>query len=135
MPFGEITRQIAKQALVDALRPPDLPKISEALGMEKAAAPAPPENVGATIVAQIQAMQKALKEDEELLVLCASGVDTLRVLEIYLPSWRVAVVTGIDTEKAITRVISPVEALQLVAKAVKVQPGSRPTRLRFVTPK
>ena len=135
MALGEITKQFAKQAIVDALRPPDLSKISESLGGEKAAAPAQSENVGGVIVAQLHAMQKALKDDEELLVLCVAGMETLRVLEVYMPSWRVAVLTGIDTEKTITRVISPVDALQLVAKPVKTQAGSKAIRLRFVTPK
>ena len=135
MALGEITKQFAKQAIVDALRPPDLSKISESLPGEKAAAPVQAENTGAVIVAQLHAMQKVLKDDEELLVLCSAGLEMLRVLEIYMPSWRVAVLTGIDTEKTVTRVVSPVDALQLVAKPVKVQTGSKATRLRFITPK
>ena len=63
-------------------------------------------------------MQKALKEDEELVVLCSSAGETIRVLEFFVPSWNVLVLTGIDTEKNITRIITPVESLQLVCKSI-----------------
>jgi hypothetical protein len=114
MALGELTRQLAQQAIsgqvqevVDALRPPDLSKISESLPSDKAAA-AQGEPVGQTIIGQLQAMQKALKEDEELVALFTAGLDTLRVLEIYIPSWRVIVLTGIDAQMLVTRVLSPV---------------------------
>jgi hypothetical protein len=80
-------------------------------------------------------MQKSLKEDQELVVLCTTGLGTLRVLEIYAPSWRVVVLTGIDADKTVTRVISPVESLQLVCKPMAVQAGAKPAHIRFVTPK
>ena len=85
------------------------------------------------MLAQVQAMQKALKEDEELIVLFHAGVETVRVLEFFFPSWQVAVLNGIDPEKAVTRVISPVESLQLVCKVVKAP--AKPTRINFFTPK
>jgi hypothetical protein len=140
--FGQFTKQFAKQALgdqvkdvVDSLRPADAAATAESLGGAKPAAPAPGENVGAVLIAQIQAMQKSLKEDQELIVLCTTGLETIRVLEVYAPSWRVVVLTGIDAEKVITRVISPVDSLQLVCKPMPVQAGSKPARIRFVTPK
>ena len=41
-------------------------------------------------------MQKALKEDEELAVHFQNGADAMRVLEIFLPTPRVAVLSGAD---------------------------------------
>ena len=80
-------------------------------------------------------MQKALKDDEELIVLATGGLETVRVLEIFAPSWQVVVLTGIDAEKNITRLISPVQSLQLVCKVMKVQPDTKATRLRFIAPR
>jgi hypothetical protein len=140
--IGLLTKQLAQQALsnqvkdvVDALRPADAAATAESLASARPAAAAPGDNTGAIIIGQLQAMQNALKEDQELVVLCSSGLETLRVLEVYAPSWRVAVLTGIDPDKVITRLISPVESLQLVAKAMPVASGAKPARIRFVTPK
>jgi len=80
-------------------------------------------------------MQKALKEDEELALWYGVGPDRIRVLEIYMPSWRVAVLTGYDAERTLSRVISAAEALQLVAKVVKAPGGSKPGRIGLVAPK
>ena len=78
------------------------------------------------IFGQIHGMQKALKEDEELVVWFANAARELRVMEIFLPSPKVAVLSGHDAERNLTRVISPVDALQLVAKVMKVPPGAKP---------
>ena len=123
------------QGVLDALRPPDLSQISEKLRAAKPAAPAPGDSLGAVILGQIQAMQKAMKDDEELIVLFHSGSETVRVLEFFVPSWQVFVLTGIDAGKNLSRVVSPAESLQLVCKSVKVQPPARPTRVVFVTPR
>ena len=142
MALGELTKALAEQALrnpvkdvLDALRPSDLSGISETLRGTKPAGPGGGEGVGAVIIGQVQAMQKALKEDQELVVLFQAGTETVRVLEVFVPSWNVIVLTGIDTEKNITRVISPVESLQLVCKVMKVQTPATPARVNFITPK
>ena len=80
-------------------------------------------------------MQKALKEDEELVVWFANAAEKLRVMEIFLPSPKVAVLSGHDAERNLTRVISPVDALQLVAKVMKVAPGAKPARVGLIMPK
>jgi hypothetical protein len=80
-------------------------------------------------------MQNGLKEDQELVVLCTIGLETLRALEFYAPSPRLLVLTGIDSDRSITRVISPVETLQLVCKPMPVQEGAKPARIRFVVPR
>jgi hypothetical protein len=142
MAFGDLTRHIAGQALggqkkkvLDALRPPDLSKISETVGRERPPAAPPAENISGVIFGQIQAMQKALKEDQELVVLVSAPAETLRVLEVFLPSPQVVVLTGIDTEGNITRVVSGVESVQLICKVVKVQADATPHRINFVSAK
>ena len=142
MGLGEITRQIAKEAIgnqvkdvLDTLRPADLSKISETLAGDKPTAAAPAEPPGVTIVRQMQAMQSALKENEELMVLFYNGLETLRVLDVFVPSPQVIVLAGIDGEKNITRVIAPAESLQLTCKVVKTAAGVKPVLIRFITPK
>ncbi len=126
MALGDFTRQIAKEAILSATSP--APK-------ETPAASGPTENLGATIFSQIQAMQKALKEDEELMVWFSTGAERIRVMEIFLPSRQIAVLTGPDSERSLTRVISPVAALQLVCKVARVPAGVKPVRINLVTPK
>lgn len=142
MALGELTRALAQQAIrapvkdvMDALRPPDLAGITDALRSAKPAGPAAAESLGATIVGQVQAMQKALKEDQELAVLFHSEGESIRVLEFFVPSWSVVVLTGIDTERNVTRVISPFDSLQLVCKVMKVPASAKPARIVFITPK
>ena len=89
----------------------------------------------AAILGQIQAMQKALKEDDELLVLLHNGLETMRVMEIYVPSWGVVVLTGIDAERNLTRVISPIESLQLICKVMKTPAGAKPVKVSVVAPR
>src|ERR1700681_4286647 len=113
MALGDLTKQL----VLAAMRQPDQPPVADS------------GNVGATILGQVQAMQKALKEDQELVVLCNTGGETIRVLEVFFPSWQVAVLTGVDSSKNMARVISPVDSIELVCKVVKA-PG-KPTRLNF----
>jgi hypothetical protein len=80
-------------------------------------------------------MQKALKEDDELLVLLHNGLETMRVMEIYVPSWGVAVLTGIDSDRNLTRVISPVENLQLICKVMKAPAGTKPVKVSVIAPR
>lgn len=125
MALGQITKQLAAQALGNTIDNV----------MEKPAAPGQAEALGATIVGEIQAMQKALKDDQELVVLFNAGDQRLRVLEIYVPSWQVMVLTGVDPEKNVTRVISPIATIQLICKVMRVQPPAKPARIAVVTPK
>jgi|SRR5579871_1857036 len=141
MALGEFTKQIAQQALkapvkdmLDSLRPPDAAQVAEAAKASRPASAAG-ENVCATILGQIQAMQKAVKEDEELVVLFPNRLETMRVLEIYVPSWSIAVLTGIDAERNLTRVIAPAGNLELICKVMKVQPGVKPVKVALVAPK
>ena len=65
----------------------------------------------------------------------ANAGEKLRVMEIALPTPRMAVLSGHDAERNLTRVITPIEALQLVAKVMKVSEGSKPTRVGLVMAK
>jgi hypothetical protein len=121
MALGDLTKQLASQAIRNAVNPPP--------------APPRPENAGTAMLAQVQAMQKALKEDEELIVLLHAGGETVRVLEFFFPSWQVAVLTGVDKDKCVTRIIAAVESLQLVCKVAKAAPPATPARIKFVTPR
>jgi hypothetical protein len=124
MAFADLTKQLAQQALLSATSPAKEP-----------AAPAQKESVCAVILAQINAMQKALKEDEELVVLFQSGAEKIRVMEIFVPSWQVAVLKGLDADHNQVRVVSPAELLQLVCKVVKAPPGVKPARVGLIAPK
>ena len=126
MALAELTKQLAQQALLSATSPAKEPA---------APAPAPKESVCAVILGQINAMQKALKEDEELVVLFHSGAEKIRVMEIYVPSWQVAVLKGLDADRNPARVVSPAERLQLICKVVKAPPGVKPARVSLIAPK
>jgi hypothetical protein len=123
MAFVDLTKQFAKEAFLSATK--DAPP----------AATAAAENVGAILFGQLHGMQKALKEDEELVVWFTSGAERLRVMEIFLASPKLAVLSGHDSERTLTRVIAPVEALQLVAKVTKAPAGAKPVRVGLVMPK
>ena len=74
-------------------------------------------------------------EHAKLAVWFGSGSDRIRVFEIYLPNWKLAVLTGHDSERVLSRIISPVDTLQLVAKVVKAPAGAKPGRIGLVAPK
>lgn len=122
MALGELTKQIAQQAILSATSTKEAPP----------PAPAVPENVVAVIFGQLAAMQKALKEDEELAVYIQNEI---RVREIFAPSRTVLVLTGTDSNGVFTRVIAPAQALQLVCKVLKTAPGAKPQRVALITAK
>jgi hypothetical protein len=122
MALVELGKQLAQQAILSATE-------------KKEEKPAPPENVGSIVLGQIHAMQKALKEDEELAVWFINGSEKIRVLEIIFPSWKLVVLSGLDADRNVSRVVMPVEAVQLIAKVVKAPPGVKPSRVNLVQPK
>jgi hypothetical protein len=122
MALVDLTKQLAQQAILSATE-------------KKEDKPAPPENVGSILLGQIAAMQKALKEDEELAVWCVNGAEKIRVLEIIFPSWKLAVLSGLDAERTVSRVVMPVESVQLIAKVVKIAPGAKASRVGLMAPK
>jgi DNA-binding NarL/FixJ family response regulator len=139
MALGNIGKTLAGQAIdavkknaLDAVRPGEPAKPAE----KPAEKPAPPpENPGAVILGQIQAMQRQMREDQELVILHHSGIETLRVLEIFVPSVQVLVLAGMDDQNHVTRVIAPAATLQLTCKIKNVLPGAAPVRVNVLTPK
>ncbi len=128
MGLGQLGKQLAQQVVgekmkdvMDSLRPPDATKILDPVKQERPATPAPGENLGSAILGQIQAMQRACKEDQELVVLCNAGLETLRVLEFFAPAAQLLVMTGIDTDHNVTRV-----DLARRGRAAGVQGDERP---------
>jgi hypothetical protein len=124
MALGELTKQIASQAIGNSMKDllePDKP------GQQA------PLDLCTAILGQIQAMQKAVKEDQELVVLFRSGQETIRVLEIFVPSHKLFVLTGLDPDKNLTRAICPVESTQLLCKVMKA--GAQPVAVRIVSPR
>jgi hypothetical protein len=128
MALGELTKQIAQQALLSATT------AKEPAPPPPAAAP-PAENLAAVLLGQINAMQKALKDDEELLITFHNAAERIRVMEIFTPARQMAVLTGMDAERNLTRIIASIDSLQLVCKVVKAAPGAKPVRVALVTPK
>ncbi|MEI9977005.1 MAG: hypothetical protein WDO73_36100 [Ignavibacteriota bacterium] len=122
MAFVDLTKQLAQQAIQSAMSDPP------------PAAPSP-DNPGASILHQIGAMQRVLKEDEELIIHLQHGDEKIRVMEIFLPSPQVAVLTGVDANRVMTRVISAVAALQLVVRTGKAPAGAKAVRVGLVVPK
>ncbi len=123
----------AKSSMLDAIKgEPSKPAAS-------AAAPASPAHdsggsVGSVILGQLQAMQKSLKEDQELVVQFRSGEEMLRIVEIFVPSPQVFVLSGNDGQQRLTRIVATAASLQLVCKVLRVTPGATPVRLKIMTP-
>jgi hypothetical protein len=123
MALGEFTKQIAQQALLSATAAP------------KEAAPLSADSTASVIMSQIAALQKQLKEDEELLVTINSGSERIRVVEIFAPSPQVIVLTGPDANRVLSRVICAPASLQLICKTIKASAGTKPLRIGLITPK
>jgi len=131
MSLGTIGKTLAGQALeatkknvIDSIVGPEPAKPAPA-------ATPPAESVGAIILGQIQAMQRPLRDDQELLVMWQS----LRVTEIFVPTQQVLVLSGLDVQQNLTRVIAPAESLQLVCKVVKVAEGAKAVRVNVMSPR
>jgi uncharacterized protein (UPF0218 family) len=122
MAFADLTKQLAQQAIQSAMQDP-------------APAGPSPDNPGAVMLNQIGAMQRALKDDEELVIHLQNGEDKIRVMEIFLPSPQVAVLTGIDANRVMTRIVSAVASLQLLVRTGKAQAGAKAVRVNLVMPK
>jgi len=121
MALGDLTKQLAQQALLNAT--------------SKEPSPPQPESLSGVILAEIGRMQKALKEDEELVVFFHNGEERIRVMEIFMPSRLMAVLSGTDSSRNFSRVIAPVETLQLICKVIKVPSGSKPARISLISRK
>jgi hypothetical protein len=132
MALADIGRALTGQAL-DTAKNTVLDAINPGPG-NKPSAPAPSnDSVGSVILAQIQGMQKSLKDDQELVVQFRSGEEMLRIVEIFVPSPQVLVLSGNDGQQRLTRIVAPAATVQLICKVLRVTPGSAPVRLKIMT--
>jgi hypothetical protein len=140
MTIGSIGKALATQAfestkntVIDAVMPPDQPKPGDP---KPAPAPASgPVDLSAQITGQIQAMQRPLRDDQELMVKVRAGDDVLRVTEIFVPGPQLIVFAGTDAQGNITRVISAAESAQVICKILKVSAGATAVRVNVLTPR
>jgi len=123
MALADLTKQIAQQALLSATEP------------TKETSASATDSTGGTILGQIAAMQKQLKDDEELIVAYHQGAERIRVMEMFLASPSVVVLIGPDANRSLTRVVAAAASLQLVCKTAKTPPGVKPARVGLVTSK
>jgi hypothetical protein len=135
MPLGNLGKVIAGQAFETTKK-----GVMDALASEPAKPPEKPaekaiEPVGGVFLGQIQGMQRALHEDQELLVQYHTGTEVLRVLEIFVPSLQVLVLAGVDADQNVTRAIVAADSLRLVCKVVKVAEGAAPVRVKVLSPR
>ncbi|MEP6714336.1 MAG: hypothetical protein ABJC09_02105 [Terriglobia bacterium] len=142
MALGNIGRVIAGQALestkkgvMDALRSPEPAKPVDKSQGERPSPPPVGENIGPIILGQMQAMQRTLQEDQELLVQFHTGNEVIRVLEIILPSIHVFVLSGVDADQNVARVVIPAEAARLVFKVMKVAEGAKAIKVTVLSPR
>lgn len=142
MAFGNIGKALVGQAIestkknvLDGLMSPETAKSAEKIQAAKLPAPPAADAIGGVILGQIEAMQRALKEEQELVVLFTAGTETFRVLEVFVPTLHVLVLVGVDSDQNVTRVVVPAEAAQLVCKIMKVNPGAQPVRVQVRWPK
>jgi len=133
MAFGNLGKVIAGQAIEATKK-----NVMDAITAEPQKPPekaAAPETVGGLILAQIHGMQRALKEDQELIVQYYTGVEMLRVHEVFVPSVQVLVLAGVDSNQNVTRAIVPADSVKLICKIVKVAPDARPIRVNVLSPR
>jgi hypothetical protein len=136
MALGNIGKVIAGQAF-DATKK----GVMDALVAEPAKAPekpperSAPEPIGALILGQIQGMQRALREDQELIIEHHTGAEVLRITEIFVPSLQLLVLSGMDANGNITRVIAPADSAKLVCRIVGVAAGAKALRVSVLSPR
>jgi len=83
--------------------------------------------------AQMTALGKALKEDEDLAVYSTIGVDRMRVFDVEIASATLVVLHGIDSEGCRTAALVHPDSLSFVCKLAKLKPGSKRRPVGFRT--
>ena len=133
MAFGNLGKVIAGQAIEATKK-----NVMDAITSEPQKPPekpAAPETVGGLILAQIHGMQRALKEDQELVIQYYTGAEMLRVHEVFVPSVQVLVLAGVDSNQNVTRAIVPADSVRLICKIVKVAADAKPLRVNVLSPR
>jgi hypothetical protein len=139
MTIGNIGKALATQAfestknsVIDAV----MPENKTAAPAASAASPtASPVDLSGLIVGQIQAMQRPLRDDQELVVKVRAGDEILRVTDIIVPNAQLIVFAGADAQGNITRIVSSAETVQVICKILKVLPGATAVRVNVLTPR
>lgn len=141
MNIGSIGKVLANQAIETTKKSVMEAVTGQETSAKQAEAPAPParataspnEDVGAIVIAQIQAMQRHLREDQELQVWVRTAQEALRVCEIFVPHSTVLVLSGMDHQGNLTRAIVPADKAELVCKVVPVLNGFTARRINVMT--
>ena len=140
MSLTEITKQIAKQALGEHVT--EVLDGGRTFGSASAAASTqapthfpPGENLAAAIAGELQAMQAAIKSDMELVVSYTIAGETVRVVEICVCTPALLVLTCVDPQDVVSRVIAPAAAVQLRCKPTRTPVAAPPTHVRIVWPR
>ena len=85
--------------------------------------------------AQLAALGKILKEDEDLAVYASVGSDRMRVFDVEIASATLVVLHGIDAQGGRTSALLHPDALNFVCKVVKLPAGTKRRPVGFHTPK
>jgi|GEM_PF-574730 len=141
MNIGNIGKALANQAIettkksvMEAVTGPESkPKTPDAPASSTSPASSANPDIGAIVLAQIQAMQKHLREDQELQVWVRTAQDALRVCEIFVPHNSVLVLSGMDHQGNMTRAIVPADKAELLCKVVPVLTGFTARRVTVMT--
>jgi hypothetical protein len=139
MGLGNFGKALADQAIeatkrnvMGNLTGPEPAKPAEAANGK----PVVPQEIGPVILGQLQSMQKVLREDQELRVEYYTGTETIHVLEIFVPTPQVFVLSGTDaTREHAARIIVPASQAVFTTRIAKVEPGVAPMRLSVLSPR
>ena len=136
MGLGNFGKALADQA-IEATKKNVLGSLAGPDPAKPAAAPAPAvaEAVGAITLGQIQGMQRALRDDQELLVQYFTGVEVVRVLEIFVPNIQVFVLSGTDVAQNPVRIIVPSASAALITRVTQSDPATGPVRVNVLSPR
>lgn len=139
MALGNFGKVLADQAIeatkrnvLGSLVGPDPARSAESASAKAAA----PVEIGPIILGQLQGMQKSLREDQELRVEFYTGTETVHVLEIFVPTPQVFVLSGTDSSRQhACRVITPAATATFTTRIAKLEPGVTPLRLNILSPR
>ena len=139
MALGNIGTVLADQAIeatkrnvLGSLAGPEPTKAAETPAKPASA----PVDIGPIILGQLQGMQRALREDQELRVEFYTGTETIHVLEIFVPTPQVFVLSGTDSSREhAVRVITPAASATFTTRIARVEVGKTPLRLNILTPR
>lgn len=139
MALGTLGKVLADQAIeatkrnvLGSLVGPEPTKAGEATQAKVAA----PVEIGPIILGQLQGMQRVLRDDQELRVEFYTGTETMHVLEIFVPTPQVFVLSGTDSSREhAVRVITPAASATFTTRIAKVDAGKTPMKLSILTPR